>query len=235
MSLLFLIRHGQASFGADNYDSLSATGARQSELLADYFSSSGLVFDLAFSGSMQRQQDTAGIVISRAPGSFRLAEPEVLPELDEHDSSNILRSQLPGILEEDPSLSEKVKLFFEDREAFNSLFTRAMRRWVSGEHDVPGVETFREFNARAGSGLEKILEKAGEGERIAVFTSGGVIAAIVQLALALPDEKAMRLPWWTRNASVSVARHSGGNIDLLAFNSTAHLEMEGTPELLTYK
>jgi len=34
MPVVYLIRHGQASFGAQDYDVLSATGHRQAEVLA---------------------------------------------------------------------------------------------------------------------------------------------------------------------------------------------------------
>ena len=36
MGSIYLIRHGQASFGAENYDVLSPLGYRQSEALGDY-------------------------------------------------------------------------------------------------------------------------------------------------------------------------------------------------------
>ncbi|HCT4576619.1 TPA: histidine phosphatase family protein, partial [Pseudomonas aeruginosa] len=36
MGSIYLIRHGQASFGADDYDVLSPTGIRQAEILGDH-------------------------------------------------------------------------------------------------------------------------------------------------------------------------------------------------------
>lgn len=235
MSLIYLIRHGQASFGAADYDSLSETGERQARILGDFFRDTGVVFDHVCTGAMTRQKDTAAIVRNTSPRNFRRPETDIIPELDEHDSGNIIRSQIPGLLEEEPALEEDVKKFFKDKKSFQRLFAKVMARWVSGEHDVEGVESYGEFCRRVENGFERIAGKTAEGEKTAVFTSGGVIAAVMRLALDIPGARAMRLPWWTRNASYSVVRAGRGGVDLLSFNSTAHLEMHSDPGLLTYK
>ena len=62
MGTLYLVRHGQASFGADNYDQLSELGRRQSERLGAWLAAKGLTFEAAWCGSLQRQRQTlAGI------------------------------------------------------------------------------------------------------------------------------------------------------------------------------
>src|SRR5690606_36194887 len=53
---IYLIRHGQASFGADDYDVLSEIGIRQAEILGRLFSQLGLGFDRCLSGELRRQQ-----------------------------------------------------------------------------------------------------------------------------------------------------------------------------------
>ncbi|NER60017.1 histidine phosphatase family protein, partial [Pseudomonas sp. MAFF212428] len=63
MGSIFLIRHGQASFGADDYDVLSPTGIAQSEALGDYLARLGLRLDRCVAGTLRRQQDTG------APGA----------------------------------------------------------------------------------------------------------------------------------------------------------------------
>jgi broad specificity phosphatase PhoE len=52
MGHLYLVRHGQASFGADNYDQLSELGGWQSERLGQYFASKGRAFDTVITGSL---------------------------------------------------------------------------------------------------------------------------------------------------------------------------------------
>ena len=62
METLYLVRHGQASFGADDYDQLSALGQRQSVRLGEYFKSKGVTFSAAMTGTLKRQTQTfAGI------------------------------------------------------------------------------------------------------------------------------------------------------------------------------
>ena len=59
MGSIYLIRHGQASFGAENYDVLSPLGFQQSAALGDYLDQMGIRFDRCVSGELNRQQDTA--------------------------------------------------------------------------------------------------------------------------------------------------------------------------------
>lgn len=228
MGAIYLIRHGQASFGKSDYDSLSETGARQCEILGRHLADAGVAFDMVYSGAMRRQTDSAKIVLKNTT-------PVEMPEFDEHDTRAIMKSQLPGMVAEDTSLSEDLDNFFSDNRSFQKLFSKAMYRWISGGHDAPGVETFKEFNARVDKGFSRVLDESGEGEKVAVFTSGGVISSVMQIALELSDEKAMRLAWWIRNTSVSVLRKGGTGLDMVSFNSTAHLEQHKDPALLTYK
>ena len=58
MGTLYLVRHGQASFGADDYDVLSPLGHQQAVRLGEYFKTKGLVFDAAMTGTLQRQIST---------------------------------------------------------------------------------------------------------------------------------------------------------------------------------
>ena len=52
---LLLIRHGQASFGASDYDRLSPLGQRQSRLLGEYFRRIGYTPAAWYCGSLRRQ------------------------------------------------------------------------------------------------------------------------------------------------------------------------------------
>ena len=61
MSTLYLVRHGQASFGTDNYDQLSATGREQVQVLGNYFASLGERIDTIYSGALMRQRETAAV------------------------------------------------------------------------------------------------------------------------------------------------------------------------------
>ena len=58
MASLYLIRHGQASFGSANYDQLSPLGQRQADVSGRFFADTELHFAQAVSGDLSRQRET---------------------------------------------------------------------------------------------------------------------------------------------------------------------------------
>ena len=58
MANLLIIRHGQASFGADNYDQLSPLGQLQADLTGKFLYQIGTRFSSAYSGDLSRQLET---------------------------------------------------------------------------------------------------------------------------------------------------------------------------------
>ncbi|MBI3905277.1 MAG: histidine phosphatase family protein, partial [Pseudomonas fluorescens] len=65
MGSIYLIRHGQASFGADDYDVLSPTGIRQAEILGRHLAELGISFDRCLAGDLRRQQHTANSALEQ--------------------------------------------------------------------------------------------------------------------------------------------------------------------------
>src|ERR1700741_4890418 len=90
MSFISLIGHGQASFGTDNYDQLSAVGREQSAILGKYFAALGEPIDRIYTGTLERQRETAQILAAAlSPNAPPLA---VEPAFDEYASESILRT-----------------------------------------------------------------------------------------------------------------------------------------------
>ena len=81
MSLIYLVRHGQASFGAEDYDRLSELGQRQSRWLGEYFAERGLRFSRVLTGTLARQRDTATAILAAMDQAI---EPIVHPGFDEY-------------------------------------------------------------------------------------------------------------------------------------------------------
>ena len=72
MGNLYLVRHGQASFGADDYDQLSDLGQRQSQRLGEYFAGKGLQFEAVLTGTLKRHAQTwAGIAKGARKDGYR--------------------------------------------------------------------------------------------------------------------------------------------------------------------
>ena len=63
MGQLVLVRHGQASFGADDYDVLSETGWEQSRVLGRWLREHGVRPDTVVSGAMRRQRETLAALL----------------------------------------------------------------------------------------------------------------------------------------------------------------------------
>lgn len=232
MSVLHLVRHGQASFGQDDYDRLSDLGLRQARLTGQHLRDLGLKLDAAYCGRLSRQVDTARAALAHLESPPPLRE---LPEFDEYDSGPIIKSLLPVLRQEVPELDAVARDMFRDRRSFQLIYEAAMLRWISGRHDELVPETWSAFLARIDRALSRVRAENGRGRAVVIFTSGGPIAAVARQALGLSDERALRLTWVIRNASLSSFFYDDQRLTLSLFNSTAHLELAGEPGLVTYR
>jgi broad specificity phosphatase PhoE len=239
MSLLTLVRHGQASFLEPNYDKLSALGERQSKILGEYWVRTGAVFDQVYQGTACRHQRTGDIVanVYRRAG-IHWPEVVTMSELDEYPGIAVMRRFLPGLMEthEDiRALEAEFRGAGEKSLAFrvyDRLYQRIIRMWVDEELDSPEVEKWRDFSDRIQHGIGQIRERAAQNGRIAVFTSGGVIGATVRLALDLAPQRSLEVSWTSRNASYTEFLSSEERFSLSSFNNHPHLE---DADLLTYR
>jgi broad specificity phosphatase PhoE len=233
---IYLIRHGQASFGADDYDVLSPTGIRQSEVLGLHLSRLGSGFDRCIAGGLRRQQHTAEVTLSQlGTAGIKVPELEIDRAFDEFDAAAIIRAMLPAMLADEPEALHVMRNAGEHRAEFQRLFSLIVSRWLSGQHDTPGMQSWLAFVAQVEAGLERILERAESGERIAVFTSGGTITALLHLITRMPAQQAFELNWQIVNTSLNQLKFRGREVALASFNNHAHLQLMNTPELITYR
>lgn len=238
MGTLLLVRHGQASFFDANYDRLSTTGETQARLLGACWAQRGLQIHKVFTGPRTRQQRTAEIAgegFALGGGAWPL--PLVLEDLDEMRIEPLFRQHLPEIAAKHPHLQSlgDSMVAAEGDEArariFARIFEGVVALWMKGQLDAEGVEAWSSFRGRVRrcigmvcGGPNEGLDRAARGERIAVFTSAGPIAAALQLSLGLDDEKAMDLAWRVRNTSITELLYSGERLSLSSFNELPHLE-----------
>jgi broad specificity phosphatase PhoE len=231
MTRLYLVRHGQASFGAGPYDRLSPLGARQSLLLGQHLQRIGFRADAWLSGTLERQRSTLAAMLQ---GLETPPSTDVLAGFNEYDHEAILGAYLPRVMEElGLSPDQRVALFSDTRQ-FQTAFARVMRHWMDGSpHERAPFETWQAFQARLRESLEQLARS--KHERILIVTSGGPIAFAVQAALGLTPEKTFALNWTIYNASITELRLRRGTLMLSGFNGVAHLELAGDPSLLTYR
>lgn len=218
---IYLIRHGQASFGAYNYDELSDLGRHQSEFLGKFFDQVGVEFSAVYTGAMKRQIETAEIVLGNMPSNS--VSPVVDSDFDEYDAAAIIKANLPAMINEDPTYQKDMERLFTDQTSFRRIFDTAMSRWFGGEYDYPGVETWKQVGDRVTHGIERISSDAPDKWKLAVFTSGGAIAACMQKSLGLSNEQARKVILRTANSSFSVFQLAGNDLTLVSYNSVCHL------------
>jgi broad specificity phosphatase PhoE len=235
MILIYLIRHAQGSLGKGNYDRLSDLGIRQAKILGDSFAHLGMRFDAVYSGSLERQTDTARIVMSRLPEWDAKPDLTIVPQFNEFDAAAIIISQATGMIREDPSMAENIDRIYTHQRSLQMVLEKAVGRWISGRHDIAGIETWQEFRNRISDGLTLVKQENTGEKTVAVFTSGGVASAILQMTLGLSNEETLRLAWQIRNTSVTTLKCKDDRLGLLSFNCLTHLEWQNRPELLTYR
>ena len=71
MQKITLVRHGQASYGTDNYDQLSPLGHEQAQILGRYFHQIGTQFDAVYTGNMVRHHETAQQILANMPNQTK--------------------------------------------------------------------------------------------------------------------------------------------------------------------
>ncbi len=224
MGVVLLVRHGQASFGADDYDVLSETGWEQSRLLGRYLSERGVGPDVVLRGKMRRHRETAEGMVEGAGWS---AAVEVDDGWDEFDHLGVVASY--------PDLPQDRAL---DRREFQQVFESATKRWTAGEHDVDYPESYVAFRNRVGDALARATERAGSGSTVVVVSSGGPIGSACASLVAPSDaEPPVLASLWARfnavtvNTSVTRLVVGSAGARLLTFNEHAHLE----GDQLTYR
>jgi broad specificity phosphatase PhoE len=231
MGVVMLVRHGQASFGTDDYDVLSGLGVRQSRRVAEILAGYGIVPTSMIHGGMRRQRETAEAMVSAAASwDLPLEVDERWAELDHL-----------GIMHRYPTVTDEQRDQLNsgamELRAFHELYTSATARWASGAYDSDYKESFSAFVARVRDGIGHAARVAGERRTALVVTSGGPIAAACAMLTMVGADPAQLASAWTRfNAVVvngSVTRIVVGSTGarLLTFNEHAALDRE----LITYR
>ena len=238
MSSLYLVRHGQAGLRHD-YDSLSATGRRQAELLGEYFAAQQIRFDAIYSGALARQQQTAEAA-RQTYGAAGHTAPEIItdPNWNEFDLDQVYRDYAPLMSADDADF----RASYEDmrrqaRDAGSSIHrawlpcdVAVVRAWTEARYPCQG-ESWVEFQARVARALES-LRGFGRGKSVAIFTSGTPIAVWVGMALGLANGRLMRLAAVIYNSAVTTLNLRGDDLRLFSFNGVPHLT---SAELRTFR
>jgi broad specificity phosphatase PhoE len=219
MAELILVRHGQASFGADDYDKLSELGWQQSRWLGEYFAARGAAFDRVLRGSLRRHTETlAGI----AEGFGRPLDGAEDARLNEYDADALLDAHLKG----------GSRPRGGDRREHFRILREAMYAWTDGTLAGAPHEPFAEFRGRVLAALA--AARAGQAKRILLVSSGGPISTILAEVLGMPLRGVVDLNLQTRNTGVTELQAGTGRIHCVSFNNVPHLDRPDRAGALTY-
>ena len=221
MGTLYLVRHGQASFGAQDYDNLSALGQQQSLRLGEYWANKGLSFDAVLTGTLRRQAQTWGHI---AQGGGYKNEALQWPGLNEYDSEAVIATIHPQPLAK-PDTPELYRHHFR-------LLRDGLTQWMNGVVSPKGMPAYPEFLLGVTSALDHV-RKNFDGN-VLIVSSGGPIAMAVGHVLGTTPETTIELNMRIRNSAVTEFVFNPKRHSLLSYNTLPHLDHPDHADWVTY-
>jgi broad specificity phosphatase PhoE len=211
MGTLYLVRHGQASFGAADYDQLSALGAQQCRALGEWFRARDIVFEAALRGTLKRHAQSLAAL---AEGHGSVPEALEWPGLNEYDGYAVVRAVHPEPL--GPA---------DTPEAYRHHFRilrEGLTRWMSGSVQPEGMPSYADWVAGIAAALDHVRSR--HSGHVLVVSSGGPIATAVGQVLGAPAASTIDLNMQLCNSAVTQFRFSPERHTLVSFNHLPHLE-----------
>ncbi len=221
MAEFYLVRHGQASFGSDNYDQLSPMGYQQATWLGEHFKQQKVQFDRVVTGTMLRHDQTAQNICSGLGLDLEFNQHEGLNEYDFHALVQCYLSMFP---QQTPKAGDGKTVFYK-------ILKQALTLWAQEKLEGNLPETFAHFKQRVADALAYTQDTPKK--RTLVVSSGGPIGMAMCHILQLNNEKMIQLNLQIKNTSYSQF-YFRESISLASFNNTAHLEKENREGAITF-
>ncbi|MBL8342507.1 MAG: histidine phosphatase family protein [Rubrivivax sp.] len=221
MGTVTLVRHGQASFGAADYDQLSELGVRQCEALGEYFAERGRRFDVVMTGTLKRHGQSLAAITSRLGP---LPERRAVTALNEYDAEGLTRAVAgDGMPVHAPG---------GDRREHFRLLREGLARWMRGELGVPGMPAWAEFRGGVARVLDEVRDSGAE--QVLVVSSGGPIATALAHVLDAPADAVVALNLQMRNSALSELNVTRTRLWLTGYNALPHLDHPQRAGWVTY-
>ena len=220
ISDLYLVRHGQASFGEKNYDNLSEKGVRQSISLGKKLKKRNLVFDNIVVGPMKRHIQTFnGINIGYGDS---LSEPLIIEDFAENQLMEIAQYFIPKMLKTNKNIKELMSEIplWKRKKTFLKYFNIIAQQWINDELDLSkkNFESYKSFKKRVKNAKDKVSDIMKESSKTMVVSSGGTITGIYAECHSLSAEEIMHLNFKIKNASISLFKKENDTFTLKTFN-----------------
>ena len=221
MGTLYLVRHGQASFGAQDYDQLSELGQRQCHALGVYLADRGLRFEAVLRGTLKRHEQSLAALIS---GFGELPSALLWPGLNEYDSEALIRAVHSGPLAK-PDSPEVYRAHFR-------LLREGLKRWMAGEVAPQGMPTYPQFVAGVNGALDHVRTQCVG--NVLLVSSGGPIATAVGQVLGTSPQTTIELNLRIRNSALTEFAFTPKRHMLSTFNHLPHLDSPQRADWVSY-
>ena len=235
MATIYLIRHGQASFGAEDYDKLSPLCSRQAEVAGQYLRDCSVVLDAAYSGDLLRQRETAQLALA---SQAQAVPHHIDPRFNEIRNDEQLKYLMPEVIKINPQIKALVEKGLSSSKDYQKVIDAVFNYWVSPACNEPRIQSWQDYSGGARAALHEVMESQGGGKTIAIFTSGGTIATLVAQVLGLSGQDTYKFYEPVFNCSISQIFYSGTKTSLSYFNDRSYLQVLGAPnneELVSYR
>lgn len=221
MGTLYLVRHGQASFGAENYDQLSALGERQCAALGAWLHARGLQFDGVLRGTLVRHAQSLNAIASALPG---LPQAIDWPGLNEYDGHALVRAVHGGVL---PRVADA-----EGYRQHFRLLREGLTQWMAGATRPEGMPSWVDFRAGVAGALDHV--RSSFEANVLLVSSGGPIATAVAQVLAAPPSTVIDLNMRIRNSAITEFAFTPKRHMLVTYNTVPHLDHPDRSGWVTY-
>jgi len=229
------VRHGQASFGAQDYDRLSALGCRQAEVLGRYWRDAVVVLDAAYSGDLRRQSGTAEIVLREQAREVPL---HIDPRFNELRNDEQIEHLVPVVCRGNPSIKALIERGLRESRDYQKVIEAVFNYWISPDCRNDSIQSWAEFSGDTRAALQDVIQSQGSGRTVAVFSSGGTIATIVAQVLGIDESLTYKFYEPMINCSITRLFYSSSRVSLSHFNDHSFLDVIGRQSgerLVTYR
>lgn len=227
MALIYLVRHGQASFFNSNYDKLTDLGILQSKLVGRTLSDRLFSPKIITSGSLYRHQETAKYCLKEINLNI---EPTISTNWNEYNHTELISKFNPEYADFG-KLNNDIRSHPVPLKKLQDILNQSIIDWMENKHNYS--VSWQDFKENAWGELENLASKLSSRENALVFTSGGPISAIVMKALKLNDRQFIDLQNRVINTSITKILIGKSGLSVSTYNDYSHLENDFN--LVTYR
>ena len=229
---IYVVRHAQASLGAENYDQLSELGYQQSDWLGEYFAAAGLSFDQVYRGDMARHRQTLAGIRNRMPEAC--SPEQVLTGLNEFDFKALVKAYLFQYPGQTPAKPFQAKDYYRLLKAALQLWSQDQLGNLPDGSCLP--ESWEQFRQRVMASYQQIQQQIQQqsGGKTLVVSSGGANAMLLAQVLQAPAQTMIELNLQSLNTGINHFYANGQTLRLSRFNHVPHLDIPQRRSQMTY-